>query len=91
MMKIVDVLKCLVVTLLFVAGAAAHGAADDGTIVQQKPCFANPLKTYANYLERVHGAYRQEASAATSEGFRQAPAARATTSTAAAMCTTSPT
>jgi dipeptidyl aminopeptidase/acylaminoacyl peptidase len=74
MMKIVDVLKCLVVTLLFVAGAAAHGAADDGTIVQQKPCFANPLKTYENYLERVQGAYRQEASAATSEGFRQAPA-----------------
>ena len=76
MMKIVDVLKCLVPTLLLVAGATAHGAADDdGTIVQQKPCFANPLKTYENYLERFQGAYRQEASAATSEGFRQPPAA----------------
>ena len=75
MMKIIDVLKCLVATLLLLAGVAAHGAADDGTIVQQKPCFANPIKTYENYLERVQGDYRREAGAASSEGFRQPPAA----------------
>ena len=75
MMKIIDVLKCLVVTLLFVAGAAAHGAADDGAIVKQRPCGDNPLKTYENYLERVQGDYRREVGEATHEGFRLPPAA----------------
>ena len=75
MMKRVDLLKCLVVACLYLAGATAFAAADDGTIVEQKPCVANPLKTYENYLERAQGFYRQEAAAATSEGFRQPPAA----------------
>ena len=74
MMKPADLLQCLV-ACLYLAGATAFAAADDGTIIQQKPCVANPLKTYEDYLQRAQNDYRQEATAATSEGFRQPPAA----------------